>query len=155
MSKATRPIPTRPNLERDRKEAKVLVRDFRSADLRCLERIRSSHPSFRKSSPEAVRRSRFALRDAQLVLAREYGFESWAAWKDYVESPARRLATATTEGSSTGYTRVSSRALPIARALMAQGADMRAPDSQGVTPVDHLAGGPGGSGRAVERSSAL
>ncbi len=89
MSKATRPIPTRPNLERDRKEAKVLVRDFRSADLRCLERIRSSHPAFRKSSPEAVRRSRFALRDAQLVLA--------------------------------------------------QGADMRAPDSQGVTPVDHLA----------------
>jgi hypothetical protein len=34
---------------------------------------------------------RFTLRDAQLVLAREYGFDNWAAWRNYVESSSDRL----------------------------------------------------------------
>lgn len=66
----SRELPARPDLEHYRKEAKTFVRAFREADGAPLRRA------------EAVlgrrARKRFALSDAQYVIAVEHGYASWA-----------------------------------------------------------------------------
>ena len=66
-------LPARPSLEQLYKQAKELLRDFRAGETAATERLRSDNS-------EGV-----TLADAQFVLAREYGFESWARLKHYVE----------------------------------------------------------------------
>ena len=41
---ALRPLPARPNLEFERKEAKALLRRLRAGDPEALERARARHP---------------------------------------------------------------------------------------------------------------
>jgi len=59
-------------------EAKDLLRSFTAGDPSALQRLRESHP-------RAERGSQLRLSDAQLVLAREYGFSSWPKLKRHVE----------------------------------------------------------------------
>jgi ankyrin repeat protein len=80
-----RPIPPRPNLERDRKQAKSLLDAVKRGDPAALEQFKSFHPRF----AELAGREDLALHDAQLVIARQYGFASWPRWKQFVET--RRL----------------------------------------------------------------
>ncbi len=80
-----RPIPPRPNLERDRKEAKSLLDAVKRGDPTALGQFKSFHPRFAKLAGGED----FALHDAQLVIARQYGFASWPRWKQFVET--RRL----------------------------------------------------------------
>ncbi|HEX9622230.1 MAG TPA: hypothetical protein VF989_18920 [Polyangiaceae bacterium] len=76
------------NIERDRKAAKTLLKALRSDDSAqaraAAVRIAAAHPAFRHLDPDAVLRAKPALRDVQLALAREYGFEDWNAWKQHV-----------------------------------------------------------------------
>ncbi len=71
MSKS---LPERPDLGQLRKQAKDLLHDIRAGKPEGLERVESKD------------RTNFALTDAQRVLAREYGFASWAKLKLFVES---------------------------------------------------------------------
>jgi hypothetical protein len=63
-------LPARPSLEHLRKQAKELLRDFRAGTPVAAERMRAIGP--RPEKPADV-----TLADAQFVLAREYGFDSW------------------------------------------------------------------------------
>ena len=67
-----RPLPPRPSLEYDRKEARALLRRLRAGDPEAIARARASHPTLDLNAPARAR-----LADAQLVVAREYGFASW------------------------------------------------------------------------------
>ena len=67
---AFRPLPPRPSLEFEHKEAKALLRRLRAGDPEALARARARHPAIDASA-------RLRLADAQLVIAREYGFTSW------------------------------------------------------------------------------
>jgi hypothetical protein len=69
---ALHPLPPRPNLEFEKKEAKALLRLLRAGDPDALARARARHPATDASAPGRIR-----LADAQLVIAREYGFTSW------------------------------------------------------------------------------
>jgi hypothetical protein len=69
---ALRPLPPRPSLEFEHKQAKALLRQLRAGDPEAIERARVRHPSIDASTP-----ARIKLADAQLVIAREYGFTSW------------------------------------------------------------------------------
>ena len=71
-----RSLPSRPDLSQQKKLAKELLESFASGNAEALARVRSELPDKRK----------IALADAQFVLAREYGFENWAALKQYIES---------------------------------------------------------------------
>jgi hypothetical protein len=73
------PLPARPSLEMQHKRAKELLRAAWTSDADALARIRALHP--RPPAPDALK-----LADAQLVIARGYGFESWAALKRKIES---------------------------------------------------------------------
>jgi hypothetical protein len=63
-------LPPRPSLEHLRKQAKDLLRDCRAGLPAATDRLASV--GRRPATPDNVR-----LADAQFVLAREYGFESW------------------------------------------------------------------------------
>ena len=62
-------LPERPSLEQLRKGAKDLLRDARNGDAAALARLTATG---RRASD-----ARIALSDAQLAIAREYGFPSW------------------------------------------------------------------------------
>jgi hypothetical protein len=90
------PLPARPNLEMQQKRAKELLRGAWADDAAALARIRALHPS-----PPPVEALKLA--DAQLVVARGYGFESWSALKRKIESltktPVERFVIALHEGN--------------------------------------------------------
>ena len=73
-------LPDRPSLEQLRKQAKDLLRDARAGDASALSRM--SAVGRGASAPH------LALADAQLTLAREYGFPSWPKLVHHVESIA-------------------------------------------------------------------
>jgi ankyrin repeat protein len=74
-------LPTSPSLEHLRKQAKDLLRDFEGDDPAAVERLRVE-----TSLPGSARPK---LADAQHAIAREYGFSSWPALKQHVESLTR------------------------------------------------------------------
>jgi ankyrin repeat protein len=76
------PLPARPNLEMQHKRAKELLRAAWNSDPEALARIRALHP--RPPDPDALK-----LADAQLVIARGYGFESWSAMKHKIDALTR------------------------------------------------------------------
>src|SRR5215468_7762246 len=80
MSMPSRPIPPRPSLEFDRKQARALLEAVRRGEAGAAERFRAHHPRFRDGAVAHA-----ALHDAQLVIAREYGVASWPRWKQLVE----------------------------------------------------------------------
>ena len=79
-------LPSRPNLEQLKNQAKDLRKYHKSGDVESLKRIRDSHPNFSKKSEKQIRSATFSLSDAQLVIAREYGFANWPKLKEHVES---------------------------------------------------------------------
>jgi ankyrin repeat protein len=70
-------LPARPSLEYLKNEAKGLLRAFRRGDSAVLRQIRSYHPRRRDLNDETIAAGEFGLQDAQLVVARQYSFESW------------------------------------------------------------------------------
>jgi len=104
-----KPLPARPSLEQYKKQAKELVKVFRAAQSRKssdsktadseaigsesisaegLRRVREHHPRLAELREEEIGGAKFALADAQLVIAREHGFESWPKFAKHVESQA-------------------------------------------------------------------
>jgi ankyrin repeat protein len=79
-------LPLRPSLEQLKNQAKDLHKLHGSGDLEAIERVRESHPRFAGESDASIRDAEFSLSDAQLVVAREYGFESWPKLKTHVEA---------------------------------------------------------------------
>lgn len=85
-------LPPNPNLEQLKKQAKSLLKDHRSADLASAQRLRQTLSHLSDWTDDEIFQTKFSLRNAQLVIAREYGFERWADLKRHVES---RQATET------------------------------------------------------------
>ena len=94
-------LPAHPNLDQLRRQAKELLRAATAGEPDAVRRI------------EAVS-DRLTLSAAQLALAREYGFASWARLKDEVEARTPELAqtvVAFCEASVRGDTRRAARML--------------------------------------------
>ena len=68
-------LPSRPDIEQYRKQAKDLLKLLRQGDPDSLERLKSAHP---KRLEETASQRRWTLADAQLVIAREHGQPTWA-----------------------------------------------------------------------------
>ncbi|MGL5443134.1 MAG: ankyrin repeat domain-containing protein, partial [[Mycobacterium] stephanolepidis] len=77
-------LPTNPSRDRLRDEARGLQRAVRTADPEAAGVVRQHHPR-----PDiALAGQQFALHDAQLTVARRYGFTGWPALVHYVELAA-------------------------------------------------------------------
>lgn len=77
----TASLPTHPQLHQLRQQAKALQRGVRSGDAAALARVEERYPG---GVPADL--GGFSLTTAQLVVAREYGFSSWAKLKHYVQT---------------------------------------------------------------------
>jgi ankyrin repeat protein len=76
-SVSSRRLPKHPSLEQLKNQAKELLERFRGGELAAVAEVRQFE---RNPDP-----SHFALNDAQRVLARAYGFESWPKLKAFVD----------------------------------------------------------------------
>lgn len=72
-----RPFPDRPNLEFDRKAAKLLLRQLLAGEREAVARARARGVDTSRPTED------FTLADAQLIVAREYGFASWPRLVQY------------------------------------------------------------------------
>ena len=88
----THSLPPNPSLANLKKQAKTLHKDWKAGDLKALARIRASHPQHAESSDDTLGTSQAQLTDCQLVLAREYGFDSWSVMKQAIEAADTELA---------------------------------------------------------------
>lgn len=87
MSDSASHLPVRPSLEQLQKRAKELLRKHRAGESAALERLQVASPR----PGDSGRTLEATLADAQFVIAREHGFESWAKLKHYIEAlPALR-----------------------------------------------------------------
>ena len=92
-----------PNLENLKKQAKQYLRWHRDGYHPVAAEIRTALPRFRRMTDAQVLAARFRLSDAQELVARRAGFESWAALKtgaaamttDRHDDPSRALLRTT------------------------------------------------------------
>jgi ankyrin repeat protein len=88
----TRTLRPQPDLDQLKRQAKELLDAFRARD---PEVGREVHAHYRQADP-----STFALHDAQLVMARAHGFDSWPKLKAFVDGvTVRRLVEAVRDGN--------------------------------------------------------
>jgi ankyrin repeat protein len=81
----------RPDLEQLKRQSKELLAAFRAADAAAINEVTAGY--------DDAQRATFALHDAQLVIARSYGFDSWPKLKAYVDGVTiRRLVEAVSNG---------------------------------------------------------
>jgi hypothetical protein len=86
MATVSRRLPERPHLDVPKREARSLLKEWRAKLPEALDRIRRRHPRFREAGDAAITAGKFLLSDAQLVLAREYGFSNWPELKERINS---------------------------------------------------------------------
>ncbi|MCI0746778.1 MAG: ankyrin repeat domain-containing protein [Verrucomicrobia subdivision 3 bacterium] len=86
MATVSRGLPERPHLDIPKREARELLDQWRKRQPDAFERIRRRHPKYRTADDSTIVAASFRLSDAQLVIAREYGFAHWTALKQRVEA---------------------------------------------------------------------
>jgi ankyrin repeat protein len=88
---SVRTLRDQPDLLQLKRQAKVLLKAFAAGDADAVAEVNAHY--------HGARAEVFALHDAQLVLARSYGFASWPRLKAYVDGvTVRRLADAVRAG---------------------------------------------------------
>ena len=96
LSNVNRSAPM-PNLENLRKQAKLILRWHRDRYYPVAAQIRSGLPRYsRMTDPEILAQS-FKLSDAQELVARQHGFESWQALKTGLPTMSDHAVTASTK----------------------------------------------------------
>jgi hypothetical protein len=71
-------LPSNPNLDQLKHQAKDLLKAHAAGDPDAIRRVREFHPRYDETT--------MTVSDAQLVVAREYGFASWPRLKAHVDS---------------------------------------------------------------------
>ena len=85
----TKRLPSRPDLDHLKHQAKDLLVDFRARKLDALQRVREFHPRFHAAGDAEIGAATLTLSDAHLAIAREYGFNTWPRLKKHIESDER------------------------------------------------------------------
>lgn len=80
-----RRLPPKPNLDFLKRQAKSLLKELGLHDMAAAQRVREFHPRFPGASDTEIFSATLHLSDAQLVIAREAGFSSWARLKHQIE----------------------------------------------------------------------
>ena len=84
-----RGLPGNANLEQLKNGAKSFQRAVRAGDAGAAEVVREFHPRLSDARPGSPELDGFTRADAQLVVARQFGFSSWPKLKAHLELVAR------------------------------------------------------------------
>jgi hypothetical protein len=82
-----RRLPSNPNLDHLKYQAKDLLKERTARTAGVAQRIREFHPRFLRATDAEIFDARLSLSDAQLTIAREYGFPGWTRLKRHIEKP--------------------------------------------------------------------
>ena len=82
-----RRLPSNPNLEHLKYQSRDLLKDHAERAQAAAQRIREFHPRFGGATDSEIFDAQLGLSDAQLAIACEYGFPSWARLKRHIERP--------------------------------------------------------------------
>lgn len=82
-----RRLPSNPNLDHLKYQAKDLLKDHAARIPAVAQQWREFHPRFAKATDAEIFGAHLKLSDAQLTIAREAGFPSWARLKRHIEKP--------------------------------------------------------------------
>lgn len=83
MSTVSRGLPANPHLDVPKKQARELLKLCKESFIDALDRVRRHHPNFYHEANYTLVKN-IKLADTQLVIAREYGFSSWAQLKERI-----------------------------------------------------------------------
>jgi ankyrin repeat protein len=83
MSTVSRGLPAHPHLDVPKQQARELLQQCKVRSADALDRVRRQHPKFYTVDDDTIS-TRIKLSDAQLVIAREYGFASWTQLKQRI-----------------------------------------------------------------------
>src|SRR6267154_6612014 len=90
----TKELHAHPSLEQYKKQAKGLLKSAKSGQpealQQTLQRIKKDHPRFARLEDLELQGRKLALADAQLVIAREHGFESWPRFAKHIQGLTRQ-----------------------------------------------------------------
>ena len=115
---STRKLREHPDLDQLKRQAKELRKAFLTGDAGAAAEVNAHY--------RGAHTSNFALHDAQLVLARGYGFDSWPKLKAYVDgATARRLADLICAGNETQARAMLARRPELANMAMSYGDERR------------------------------
>lgn len=86
MPYPTAALPPRPSLSLLSDRAKSLRKACAAGDAAAIQRVLDYHPGHADATPDQLAAGDLTTRDAQLVVAREHGFDNWTELKRYVDS---------------------------------------------------------------------
>jgi len=81
----TKKLPPNPSLRHLKNQARDLLKNYREQSIVACQQIREFHPRFIQLTDDLIRAQTFTLSDAQLTVAREYGFSSWTRLRTFIE----------------------------------------------------------------------
>jgi hypothetical protein len=85
----TRPLPPNANIDHLKYQAKDLLTGLAARDPQAAQIVREFHPRLDKTADTVIFETKLKLSDAQLVIAREYGFPSWVRLRKHIAQPTR------------------------------------------------------------------
>src|ERR1043166_7072949 len=85
-------LPARPSLEQYKKQAKTLLKDWKAGDADARQRFQQHHHRLKGASLQGA--EEVTLADAQFVISREHGFESWSKFTAHIDLVNRERASA-------------------------------------------------------------
>ena len=81
----TKQLPAKANIDHLKYQAKDLLTTLAARDPQGAQRIREFHPQRHKATDAFIFGAKLTLSDAQLVIAREYGFPNWVRLRKHIE----------------------------------------------------------------------
>jgi len=81
----TKHLPSNANIDHLKYQARDLLTAHAALDPQVAQRIREFHPRLDKATDAVIFGAKLMLSDAQLVIAREYGFPSWVRLRKHIE----------------------------------------------------------------------
>src|ERR1700752_2635831 len=88
-----------PNLENLKKQAKLILRWHRERHYPVAAQIRGLMPRFLNMPDAEILAANFKLRDAQELVARQHGFDSWLALKAGLSTTSRKVKSSTSKAT--------------------------------------------------------
>lgn len=83
-----RSLPATPTIETLKKQSKQILKAHKDGNVSCCATLKLLH-RFKGKSDAEILNSALKLADAQFALAMDYGFESWAQLKKFLDSSAK------------------------------------------------------------------
>jgi len=149
-----RTLPLRPSLDQLKIQATELRRAHHKGNKAAAARIAAHDPKMSGQPPASILARRLTVAAAQLVIAREYGFDSWASLKHHVEYARRLGRFATHPRFSDALAALNAGDLETLRRLLADDPSLVHARTNldppygyfsGATLLNHVAGNPGPS----------